>query len=154
PGYLDRRPVQDPTGALCGGACRPSRLQRHHRKRPHGGMGRAGHTIRDRRRLFAAAQSSTEGVVSAEYAADDAGAVVEPGGGTGGLLVLRFTLAVTYLAALAIVAGAARGDALARNGTIRGRVELRRVVPINERRPNVAELGAAVEKDASEQARA
>ena len=40
--------------------------------------------------------------------------------------------------------------AAARAGTIRGRVELRRVAPATERRPTVAELGAPRERDVSD----
>jgi plastocyanin len=41
----------------------------------------------------------------------------------------------------------------ARNGTIRGRVELRHVLAAMERRPNVSDLGSAAERDASDRLR-
>jgi plastocyanin len=44
------------------------------------------------------------------------------------------------------------GGAAARNGAIRGRVELRRVAPA-ERRPTVAELGAPAERDRTDRTR-
>jgi plastocyanin len=41
----------------------------------------------------------------------------------------------------------------ARNGTIRGRVELRHVVKPTERRPNVADLGSEIARDATDRLR-
>ena len=51
--------------------------------------------------------------------------------------------------ALLMLVGATPQHA-ARNGFIRGRVELRRVVPPSERRPSVAALGAPTERDLSD----
>jgi plastocyanin len=51
--------------------------------------------------------------------------------------------------ALLVLVGATPQHA-ARNGSIRGRVELRRVVPPSERRPSVAEFGAPIERDLSD----
>jgi len=55
------------------------------------------------------------------------------------------------LAAL-VLAGAAPPHA-ARNGSVRGRVELRRVAPTPEPRPSVADLGARLTRDGSDRLR-
>jgi plastocyanin len=57
---------------------------------------------------------------------------------------------VSFVSLVVNVAGAQRAP---RPGTIRGHVELRHVVMVSERRPNVADLGSAAERDASDRLR-
>ena len=65
------------------------------------------------------------------------------------LLVCLAASAITCLAAAEDL-GRSTIFAAARPGTIRGRVDLRRVAPATERRPTVAELGAPRERDVSD----
>jgi plastocyanin len=53
----------------------------------------------------------------------------------------------------AAVPGGAAQSRAARNGTIRGRVDLRHVVAPAERRPNVSDLGSAADRDAVDRRR-
>lgn len=64
------------------------------------------------------------------------------------------TRSVLFPASLTLLAliGASPPHA-ARNGSIRGRVELRRVAPATERRPSVGDLGAPLERDLSDRMR-
>jgi len=74
--------------------------------------------------------------------------------GLAGLLLLSpaasFVPLPSSVRARAEAVAAQRG---ARNGTIRGRVELRHVLAAAERRPNVSDLGSAAERDASDRLR-
>jgi plastocyanin len=63
----------------------------------------------------------------------------------------RSILAV-FVAGLAVAFGGSDGAAM-RNGSIRGRVDLRRPAPALERRPNVADLGAARAHDPADRLR-
>jgi plastocyanin len=53
----------------------------------------------------------------------------------------------------AVAPGAAAQNRPPRNGTIRGRVELRHVLAPVERRPNVSDLGSAADRDATDRLR-
>jgi plastocyanin len=59
---------------------------------------------------------------------------------------------LALVGALVAPGGAAQNRA-ARNGTIRGRVELRHVLAPVERRPNVSDLGSAADRDADDRLR-
>src|SRR5262245_46719158 len=71
----------------------------------------------------------------------------------------RRTFACTLVASLFIVMFAGKAFvqpeavAAARLGAIRGRVELKKVAPVTERRPTVADLGAPRERDLSDRLR-
>ena len=69
----------------------------------------------------------------------------------GGRTALAVSVCVISFVSLAsfVVAPAGHLVAAARSGTIRGRVELRRVAPPVERRPTVSELGASAAHDLS-----
>jgi plastocyanin len=68
-----------------------------------------------------------------------------------GYTVRPIALRLAIIAAAWVVAGAA--DGAARNGSIRGRVELRTAAALSERRPGVAELGAPTERPRDERRR-
>jgi plastocyanin len=83
-------------------------------------------------------------------------------GGTGrkGRRGKAFPSPLSWVSHLSCLAGAAiillvaqPPTAAARNGSIRGRVELRRAAPPIERRPSVSELGAAAARDVSDRLR-
>jgi plastocyanin len=60
---------------------------------------------------------------------------------------------LSAIAVVSLVIATMPAASAARNGGIRGRVELRRAAPPIERRPGVAELGAAVARDLSDRLR-
>jgi len=57
---------------------------------------------------------------------------------------------VCVVASTSSAPSSAQGPGTARPGTVRGRIELRRVAPAAERRPTVASLGAPLEQDRSD----
>jgi plastocyanin len=77
-------------------------------------------------------------------------AVVSLGSAPSRLPFAPVAFASRALTSVPFASAAQRGT---RAGTIRGRVELRHVVAASERRPNVADLGTAAERDASDRLR-
>jgi plastocyanin len=71
--------------------------------------------------------------------------------GWGGVAVA--SLVSIVLAGGAVATGGAAQNRATRNGTIRGRVELRHVVARIERRPNVSDLGSAADLDPADRLR-
>jgi plastocyanin len=73
--------------------------------------------------------------------------------GTRALLLMPVIGVVFFVSLVSFVVNVAGAQRSARPGTIRGRVELRHLVTVSERRPNVADLGSAAERDASDRLR-
>src|SRR5262245_60043618 len=60
---------------------------------------------------------------------------------------------LTIVACAAGLAAPARDEAAARNGSIRGRVDVRRPLVAAERRPGVSDLGSPVDRDSTDRLR-
>src|SRR5262249_45760264 len=149
-----RRALQDPAGPVRGGALRPPRLRRHHRRERDAAVGRAGHAHRGRRRLLAATESDPETLSTEERAGRRRPAAEGhlPHRPAGVLVLVAASatrpLLLAFVSCAALLAWSpARSASAARVSTIRGRVELRRVATPAERRPSVGDLGTPAARD-------